>query len=167
MWVQEVKRVNHQSYQLDKIDRNIVRLLQQDARMPHTELARKVGLSTTPCKERVRRLEREGVIQHYQAVLNPSALDRGLVVFVQVTNPARQPMRLTKLEYRFAAGRTTVSEGELELAREVPAGEAVVVEVPILAAAGEAPLTLIGKLTAVTDQIVRIFHVSAEVAPAK
>ena len=85
MWMQEVKQVNHQSYQLDKIDRNIVRLLQQDARMPHTELARKVGLSATPCKERVRRLEREGVIQHYQAVLNPDALDRGLVVFVQIS----------------------------------------------------------------------------------
>lgn len=85
LWMQEVEGVNHQSYQLDKIDRNIVRLLQQDARMPHTELARKVGLSTTPCKERVRRLEREGVIQHYQAVLNPGALDRGLVVFVQIS----------------------------------------------------------------------------------
>ena len=70
--------------QLDKIDRNIVRLLQQDARISHTELARKVGLSTTPCKERVKRLEREGVIQHYQAVLNPTALNRGLVVFVQI-----------------------------------------------------------------------------------
>jgi Lrp/AsnC family leucine-responsive transcriptional regulator len=73
-----------QSDQLDRIDRNIIRLLQQNARMPHTELARKVGLSTTPCKERVRRLERDGVIQRYQAVLNPDALDRGLVVFVQI-----------------------------------------------------------------------------------
>jgi len=76
--------VPQQLKQLDKIDRNIVRLLQQDARIPHTELARKVGLSTTPCKERVKRLEREGVIQHYQAVLNPAALNRGLVVFVQI-----------------------------------------------------------------------------------
>lgn len=73
-----------QSHQLDKIDRNIIRLLQQNARVPHTELARKVGLSTTPCKERVKRLERDGVIQRYQAVLNPAALDRGLVVFVQI-----------------------------------------------------------------------------------
>ena len=73
-----------QSHQLDKIDRNIIRLLQQNARVPHTELARKVGLSTTPCKERVRRLERDGVIQRYQAVLNPAALNRGLVVFVQI-----------------------------------------------------------------------------------
>jgi len=76
--------VPQQLKQLDKIDRNIVRLLQQDARISHTELARKVGLSTTPCKERVKRLEREGVIQHYQAVLNPAALNRGLVVFVQI-----------------------------------------------------------------------------------
>ena len=73
-----------QSHQLDKIDRNIIRLLQQNARVPHTELARKVGLSTTPCKERVKRLERDGVIQRYQAVLNPAALNRGLVVFVQI-----------------------------------------------------------------------------------
>ena len=74
----------NQSKQLDRIDRNIVRLLQRDARIAHTELARRVGLSTTPCKERVRRLEREGVIQHYQAVLDPAALDRALVVFVQI-----------------------------------------------------------------------------------
>ena len=74
----------NQSNQLDRIDRNIVRLLQRDARIAHTELARRVGLSTTPCKERVRRLEREGVIQHYQAVLDPAALDRALVVFVQI-----------------------------------------------------------------------------------
>lgn len=75
---------SHQSNQLDRIDRNIVRLLQHNARIAHTEMARRVGLSTTPCKERVRRLEREGVIQHYQAVLDPAALDRALVVFVQI-----------------------------------------------------------------------------------
>ena len=73
-----------QSHQLDKIDRNIVRILQRDARVSYTALEKQVGLSTTPCKERVRRLERDGVIQHYQAVLDPGALDRGLVVFVQI-----------------------------------------------------------------------------------
>lgn len=92
------------------------------------------------------------------------------ILFVQVTNPANRPMRLTKLEYRFAAGSATVSKGELALAREVPAGEAIVVEVPIevpATAAPREPLTLRGKLTAVTDQIVRIFNVSAEVAPSE
>lgn len=86
------------------------------------------------------------------------------VVFVQVTNPASRPMRLTRLEYRFAAGGATVSQGALVLARDVPAGEAIIVEVPLDAPPSE-PLTLRGKLTAVTDQIVRIFNVSAEVQP--
>ena len=98
-------------------------------------------------------------------VLGVHEESRHEVVFVQVTNPASRPMRLTKLEYRFAAGGATVSEGELALARDVPAGEAIVVEVPVDAAPGAA-LTLRGKLTAVTDQIVRIFNVSAEVQPA-
>jgi hypothetical protein len=98
-------------------------------------------------------------------VLGVHAETRREVVFVQVTNPASRAMRLTKLEYRFAAGGATVSEGELELARDVPAGEAIVVEVPMTAGPRE-PLTLRGKLTAVTDQIVRIFNVSAELQPA-
>src|SRR5678816_1991242 len=54
-------------------------------------------------------------------------------VFVQVTNPARRPMRLTKLQYVFASAQNgaKVSEGELALSREIPAGAAVVVEVPL------------------------------------
>ncbi|MGN6109830.1 MAG: hypothetical protein ACTHU0_32280 [Kofleriaceae bacterium] len=89
------------------------------------------------------------------------------VVFVQVTNPASRPMRLTKLEYRFAAaGGATVSEGELDLAREVPAGAAIVVEVPLDATPQpDQALTLRGKLTAELDQIVRIFKVSAHIQP--
>ncbi|HEU0033224.1 MAG TPA: hypothetical protein VFQ53_21475 [Kofleriaceae bacterium] len=86
------------------------------------------------------------------------------VVFVQVTNPAKRPMRLTKLEYTFAAGSAKISEGELELQRDVPAGAAIVVEVP-LDAGSEMPMTLSGKLTAELDEIIRIFKVSAEIAP--
>ena len=88
------------------------------------------------------------------------------VVFVQVTNPASRAMRLTKLEYTFAADGTTVSEGELALAREVPAGAAVVVEIP-LDSPSEKPMTLSGKLTAELNQIVETFSVSARVDPAK
>lgn len=87
------------------------------------------------------------------------------VVIVQVTNPASRPMRLTKLEYRFAAaGGATFSEGQLDLAREVPAGQAVVVEVPLEGpASASGALTLRGKLTAELDQIVQIFKVSAQI----
>ena len=69
---------------IGKIDRNILRVLQRDARISFAELARKVGLSTTPCKQRVKKLEHEGVIRGYQAILNPDALAAGLVVFVQI-----------------------------------------------------------------------------------
>jgi LEA14-like dessication related protein len=88
------------------------------------------------------------------------------VVFVQVTNPASHPMRLTKLEYTFAAEGATVSEGEVALAREVPAGAAVVVEVP-LESPSEKPMTMSGKLTTELNQIVQIFSVSAQVQPPK
>jgi hypothetical protein len=88
------------------------------------------------------------------------------IVFVQVTNPAKRSMRLTKLEYRFAAGGTTVSKGEMSLAREVAAGAAVVVEIP-LDRPSEQPMTMSGKLTAELDQIVQIFSVSAQINPPK
>ena len=71
-------------YTLNRTDRRLLRLLQQDARTSYAELARQVGLSTTPCKERIKRLEREGVIRGYQAILEPEFLDAGLVVFVQI-----------------------------------------------------------------------------------
>jgi hypothetical protein len=90
------------------------------------------------------------------------------VVFVQVTNPASRAMRLTRLEYRFAAAGHTVSTGEMALARDVPAGAAIVVEIPLDSAPASSngqPMTLYGKLTAELDQIVQSFSVSAQIAP--
>ena len=88
------------------------------------------------------------------------------VVYVQVTNPASRPMRLTKLEYRFAgSGGSTVSSGELVLgAREVAAGAAVVVEIP-LDDTPEQAKTLRGNLIAEQDHITKSFKVSAELHP--
>jgi LEA14-like dessication related protein len=86
------------------------------------------------------------------------------VVFVQVTNPANRPMRLTKLEYTFAAAGQTLSEGEVPLQREVPAGAVVVLEVP-LDAHSSTPMTLRGKLTTELDEIQKIFSVSAQIQP--
>ena len=85
------------------------------------------------------------------------------VVFVQVTNPASRPMRLTKLEYAFAAQGTTLSTGSLPLSRDVPANSTVVVEVPLAPEAeGAGAVTLRGQLTATVDQIVKSFAVSAQ-----
>ena len=70
---------------LSRIDLNILKNLKQDGRLSSVELARRVGLTTTPCKERVKRLERDGYILGYHAQLNPEKLGKGLVVFVQIT----------------------------------------------------------------------------------
>ena len=75
--------------QLDKVDIKILQQLQANARIAMTELAEKVGLSTTPCTERVRRLEREGVIEGYHARLNPQALGASLLVFVEIKLSAK------------------------------------------------------------------------------
>jgi len=72
------------SHSLDKLDLKILNLLQTNGRMKYSELARHVGLTTSPCIDRVKRLEKEGFIQAYTAVLNPKKLDYGMVVFVQV-----------------------------------------------------------------------------------
>ena len=70
---------------LDKYDRNILNVLQQDGRISFTDLGKRVGLTTTPCIERVRKLERAGFIKGYSARLSAKQLDKGLVVFVQIS----------------------------------------------------------------------------------
>ena len=70
---------------LDRVDRHILELLQHDGRISMTDLADKVGLTVTPCIERVRRLEREGVITGYYARVNPAALGAALLVFVEIS----------------------------------------------------------------------------------
>ena len=69
---------------LKNIDKKILKEMQSDGRMTYSELAERVGLTTTPCIERVRRLEREGYIKGYAAQLNPEYLNAGMVVFVQI-----------------------------------------------------------------------------------
>ena len=97
-------------------------------------------------------------------VLGVQEAPRHEVVFVEVTNPASHVMRLTKLEYKFAADGATVSEGAVDLAREVPAGSTAVVEVP-LDSENHTPMTLSGRLTAELDQVIHTFTVSAQVQP--
>jgi Lrp/AsnC family leucine-responsive transcriptional regulator len=70
---------------LDRTDRRILALLQEFGRLSNVELAKAVNLSPTPCLERVRRLERSGYITGYCAQLDPTRLDAGLMVLVQVT----------------------------------------------------------------------------------
>jgi len=69
---------------LDRTDRRILECLQADGRISNVHLARKVNLTPTPCIERVRRLERQGYIRGYTALLNPELVNAGLLVFVEI-----------------------------------------------------------------------------------
>ena len=69
---------------LDKTDLQILRVLQNNSRLTTKELAAKVNLSPTPVFERVKRLEANGYIKKYVAVLDPEKLNRGFVVFCSV-----------------------------------------------------------------------------------
>lgn len=70
---------------LDRIDRQILRHLQDDGRIHNSELADRVGLSPSPCLRRVKLLEEAGVIDHYSAMLNPVKLGLPMTIFVRVT----------------------------------------------------------------------------------
>ena len=74
-----------QAKPLDSIDLNILRALQENSRTSNTDLAQSVGLSATPCAERVKRLQNLGYIQGWGAKLNPRLLNLELLVFVEIT----------------------------------------------------------------------------------
>lgn len=76
---------------LDAIDRKILSVLQEDGRISNVDLSEKVGLSPTPCLERVKRLETSNYIEGYGAKLNAQKLGVAILAFVEVslskTNP--------------------------------------------------------------------------------
>ncbi|WP_048308581.1 Lrp/AsnC ligand binding domain-containing protein [Halomonas sp. PR-M31] len=76
---------------LDRIDLKILNVLQENARISYVDLASEVGLSTTPCLERVKRLERVGIIRGYKALLDPTALKANLLVFVEISLETQSP----------------------------------------------------------------------------
>ncbi|WP_257284383.1 Lrp/AsnC family transcriptional regulator [Endozoicomonas sp. SESOKO1] len=69
---------------MDKIDRNILRELQEDTTPSLAELAEKVSLSPTPCWKRIKRLEAEGYITRRVALVNPDKVGLGVSVFVHI-----------------------------------------------------------------------------------
>jgi Lrp/AsnC family leucine-responsive transcriptional regulator len=72
------------SYRIDDVDRRILRVLQADGRISNQDLAQRCNLSPSACSERVRRLREQGVIRGYAALLDPSKVDRALLIFVEV-----------------------------------------------------------------------------------
>jgi Lrp/AsnC family transcriptional regulator, leucine-responsive regulatory protein len=74
-----------QMSELDALDLRILDLLQHEGRLTMTELGDRIGLSTSPCSQRVKRLERMGVITGYHAKLDAAAVGKALLVFVEIT----------------------------------------------------------------------------------
>ncbi|ADP16784.1 MULTISPECIES: winged helix-turn-helix transcriptional regulator [Achromobacter] len=75
--------------ELDRIDLKILDILQREGRISVTELADRISLSATPCSDRVKRMEREGVITGYHARVNPAALGKNLLVFLEIKLSAK------------------------------------------------------------------------------
>ena len=69
---------------MDKTDRAILSILQEDATLPVADIARKVGLSTTPCWRRIQKLEEDKVIKKRVAILDPKKVNAGVTVFVSI-----------------------------------------------------------------------------------
>jgi Lrp/AsnC family leucine-responsive transcriptional regulator len=78
------------SVKLDDIDRNILRILQKEGRLTNKELSERINLTTTPTLERVKRLEREKVIQSYSAKVDADAVHMGFNAFASVTLAAHR-----------------------------------------------------------------------------
>ncbi|MCE1236388.1 MAG: Lrp/AsnC ligand binding domain-containing protein [Hyphomicrobiales bacterium] len=76
--------MNEDIDELDRLDRRILAVLQEDGRITVADLSERIGLSATATAERMRRLQRDGFIRGFRAELDPIRLGRGLLVFVEV-----------------------------------------------------------------------------------
>jgi DNA-binding Lrp family transcriptional regulator len=78
----------------DSIDRNLLSILEENARVPASELARRVGLARSSVQERIERLERRGVILGYRAIVGRRATDQSISAYLFLTTSMRTSQRL-------------------------------------------------------------------------
>ena len=83
---------------LDEIDLRLLAELEKDCKQPIKELSEKLNLSITPIRERIKKLEAQGVIDKYVAVVNPIALGKGLTVYCTVTLTKHQEKYFKEFE---------------------------------------------------------------------
>lgn len=88
--------------QLDRYDRQILQLLQQDGRISNQELADKIGLSPSPCLRRVRALEEAGLIIGYQVQLDAKKLGLSLMALIHISMDQHTPERFNAFEAQIA-----------------------------------------------------------------
>ena len=87
---------------IDKTDRKILRVLHHNARLSNPALAEKVGLSTSPCWSRIRRLEKEGVIERYVTVINQEKIDLPDTAIIEIMFERHDPTIFTDFEATIA-----------------------------------------------------------------
>ena len=97
---------------LDRIDLAILRILQREGRVTNAALAQRVGLTASPCLQRVRRLERAGIVTGYGARLDLARIGESLTVFTEITLDRHGPGDFTRFE-RFVGALEAVVECHL------------------------------------------------------
>jgi len=88
---------------LDRIDKQILGLMQSNARISNLELADSVGLSPTPCSRRVKRLEESGIIEKHVTLLKPAVLGLNLTAMIGISMDRHTPDRFDHFEQAIAA----------------------------------------------------------------
>lgn len=97
------KQLRAHTMQLDKLDRRILRELQQDGAITNLELAERIGLSPSPCARRVKQLEDAGIIRGQVTVLDPSKLDLKLTALIQISMDRHTPDRFEEFDRTVAS----------------------------------------------------------------
>ena len=88
---------------MDRLDREILFHLQKDGRLTNQELGARVGLSPAPCLRRARRLEADGVITGYVAVVDPAAVGQGFEIIINAELVAKDYRNVEEFEARLVA----------------------------------------------------------------
>ena len=83
---------------IDLIDKKIITQLQKDAKQTNKEIAGKINMSVTAVYERIKRLERDGVIKRYVAIIDKAQVDRSLMVFCQIKLSQHTKKQITQFE---------------------------------------------------------------------
>ncbi len=84
--------------EIDRFDRQVLQVLQQEGRITNQELADRIGLSPSPCLRRVRTLEESGVITGYRALVDAKALGLSLMALIQISMDQHTPERFNHFE---------------------------------------------------------------------
>ena len=132
---------------MDEVDRAILRELQLDGRLPNAVLAERVHLSPSPCLRRVKRLEADGTIRGYRAVLDRQKIGLGLRVFTELQVASHSPQQIEDIE------RAVASVDEI-ISCHTPTGESdfvAEIAVPDLAAYEQLYLHTLLRLPGVTE----------------